>query len=317
MPSEFELIRRYFSRPTPRSVLGPGDDCALLTPAPGMELAITTDMLVEGTHFLPDTDPEQLGWKVLAVNLSDLAAMGARPRWALLAGSLPTACESWIGSFAEGLFACATRYAVDVVGGDTTRGPRNLCLTALGEVPAGAALRRDRALPGDDLWLSGQPGLATLGLAHLQGRTQLPEALTEECLAALQRPMPRVELGLRLRGLAHAAIDISDGLFADLGHILERSGVGAEVFLTELPPLPSGVDPRLARQCQLAGGDDYELLFSAAPGRRAELSALANELRLPLWRCGRIVATPSRQPALLDANGRPMNVVSRGFDHFA
>jgi thiamine-monophosphate kinase len=160
-------------------------------PFAGNELAITTDMLVEGTHFLPDTDPGQLGWKVLAVSLSDLAAMAARPRWALLAGSLPAAREGWIAAFAEGLFACASRYGVDLIGGDTTRGPLNLCLTAIGELPTGTALRRDRALPGDDLWVSGQPGLAALGLAHLQGRTRLPEPLAEGCLAALQRPLPR------------------------------------------------------------------------------------------------------------------------------
>ena len=174
MPSEFALIDRYFARPTPQAVLGPGDDCALLAPSPGMELAITTDMLVSGTHFLPDTDPHQLGWKTLAVNVSDLAAMGANPRWVLLAGSLPRADEVWIAAFADGLFACAKRYGVDLVGGDTTRGPLNLCITALGEVPAGEALRRDGAQDGDDLWVSGQPGLAALGLAHLQGQLRAP-----------------------------------------------------------------------------------------------------------------------------------------------
>ena len=174
MPSEFDLIARYFARPTPQAVLGPGDDCALLAPSPGMELAITTDMLVAGTHFFADTDPTQLGWKTLAVNLSDLAAMGAKPRWVLLAGSLPEANEAWLSAFAEGLFACAKRYAVDLIGGDTTRGPLNLCVTALGEVPAGKALRRDGARPGDDLWISGHPGLAALGLAQLQNKTDLP-----------------------------------------------------------------------------------------------------------------------------------------------
>ena len=157
MPSEFDLIARHFSRPTPQAVLGPGDDCALLAPAPGMELALTTDMLVAGTHFLPDTDPQQLGWKTLAVNLSDLAAMGARPRWALLALSLPKADEAWLTAFSDGLFACASTYTVDLIGGDTTRGPRNLCLTAIGEVPVGQALRRDAAQGGDDLWFPGSP----------------------------------------------------------------------------------------------------------------------------------------------------------------
>ena len=318
MPSEFDLIARFFAKPTPQAVLGPGDDCALLAPSPGMDLAITTDMLVAGVHFLPDTDPQQLGWKTLAVNLSDLAAMGARPRWALLAGSLPDADEPWIAAFAEGLFACAKRYGVDLVGGDTTRGPLNLCITALGEVPAGKALRRDGAQAGDDLWVSGQPGLAALGLAQLQGKTELPAALADRCISALQRPLPRIELGLALQngGLAHAAIDVSDGLLADLGHILERSGVAAEVFGTQLPYLPPGADPVLARQCQLAGGDDYELVFAAAPAKRLELAELAARLDLPLWRFGRIIAGTAGELSLLDENDQPLPIDCKGFDHF-
>jgi thiamine-monophosphate kinase len=321
MPSEFDLIARYFARPTPQAVLGPGDDCALLAPSPGMELAITTDMLVASVHFLPDTDPRQLGWKTLSVNLSDLAAMGARPRWALLAGSLPEADEAWIASFAEGLFACAKRYDIDLVGGDTTRGPLNLCVTALGEVPAGKALRRDGAQIDDDLWVSGQPGLAALGLAQLQGRTQLPDALASRCISALQRPLPRIELGMALlnQSLAHAAIDVSDGLLADLGHILERSGVAAEVFGTQLPYLPTGADPVLARRCQLTGGDDYELVFSAPVTKRLELAELAARLDLPLWRFGRITAGTAGKTgaiSLLDENGQPQPIAYQGYDHF-
>ncbi len=321
MPSEFDLIARYFARPTPQAVLGPGDDCALLAPSPGMELAITTDMLVSGTHFLPDTDPRQLGWKTLAVNISDLAAMGAKPRWVLLAGSLPEADEAWIAAFADGLFACAKRYGVDLVGGDTTRGPLNLCITALGEVPSGQALRREHAQAGDDLWVSGQPGLAALGLAHLQGKTTLPDTLAQRCVTALQQPQPRVALGLALRErqLAHAAIDVSDGLLADLGHITERSGVDAEILLLHLPKLPAGADPAQARQCQLAGGDDYELVFTAAPDKRPALAALAAELDLPLWRIGRLVA--AENPAhgtvrLLDENEQSLPLSRKGFDHF-
>ena len=321
MPSEFDLIARYFARPTPQAVLGPGDDCALLAPSAGMELAITTDMLVAGTHFLPDTDPFQLGWKTLAVNLSDLAAMGAQPRWTLLAGSLPDADERWIAAFADGLFACAQRYAVDLVGGDTTRGPLNLCVTALGEVPRGAALRRDGARPGDDLWISGQPGLAALGLAHLQQRTFLPQALVARCVTALQKPAPRVELGLALREekLAHAAIDVSDGLLADLGHIAERSHVDAELFENQLPRLPAGVDARLARRCQLAGGDDYELVFAAPTDVRHRVAELATRLELPLWRIGRVVAATSDDGSvrLLDEAGNALPTERRGYDHFA
>lgn len=317
MPGEFDLIARYFARPTPQAVLGPGDDCALLAPSPGMELAITTDMLVSGTHFLPDTDPFQLGWKSLAVNLSDLAAMGAKPRWVLLAGSLPNADETWIAAFADGFFACAKRYGVDLVGGDTTRGPLNLCITALGEVPIGKALRRDGARPGDDLWVSGQPGLAALGLAHLQGRTSLPEVLATRCIASLQRPLPRVALGLALlsRRLAHAAIDVSDGLLADLGHIAERSGVDAEVCAAQLPYLPVGADPELARHAQLAGGDDYELVFAAPLESRHGLAELAAQLDLPLWHIGRIVEGKG-EFRLLDENGQSIPVTRKGFDHF-
>ena len=317
MPSEFDLIARYFAKPTPQAVLGPGDDCALLAPSPGMELAITTDMLVSGTHFLPETDPYQLGWKSLAVNLSDLAAMGAKPRWVLLAGSLPDANEAWIAAFADGLFACAKRYGVDLVGGDTTRGPLNLCITALGEVPSGSALRRDRAHVGDDLWISGQPGLAALGLAHLQGRTALPEPLASRCIHALQRPLPRVELGQALlnQDLAHAAIDVSDGLLADLGHIAERSLIDAEVFQPQLPCLPAGADPVLARNCQVAGGDDYEILFTAAPEKRHALAELAARIDLPLWRIGRIVEGKGTV-RLLDENGQTLPTTHKGFDHF-
>jgi thiamine-monophosphate kinase len=317
-PSEFDLIARYFARPTPSAILGPGDDCALIAPAPGMELAVTTDMMVAGTHFLADTDPRQLGWKTLAVNVSDLAAMGAQPRWALLAGSLPAADEAWIAAFADGLFACARRYGVDLIGGDTTRGPLNLCITALGEVPAGQALRRCGARLGDELWVSGQPGLAALGLAHLQNKTRLPDALAGRCLAALHEPLPRVELGqaLRSRAVAHAAIDVSDGLLADLCHLLDRSGVAAEVFFAQLPPLPTGADPTLARHCQLAGGDDYELVFAAPSKQHQSLADLATQLDLPLWPIGRVVDGAAGTLRLLDENGQPLPITHKGFDHF-
>ncbi|MDR2452124.1 MAG: thiamine-phosphate kinase [Candidatus Accumulibacter sp.] len=317
MPSEFDLIARHFARPTPQAVLGPGDDCALLKPSPGMELAVTTDMLAAGTHFFADTDPAPLGWKTLAVNLSDLAAMGAQPRWALLAGSLPKADEDWIAAFMEGFFACAGRYGVDLIGGDTTRGPLHLCVTALGEVPSGGALRRDGARAGDDLWVSGRPGLAALGLAHLRGRTVLPDDLRAPCVGLLQKPLPRVELGmvLRQRKLAHSAIDVSDGLLADIGHIAERSALDAEISLGRLPALPENVDPGLARRCLLAGGDDYELAFSAAPEKRGELSRLADELDLPLWRIGRCLEGRG-EIRLVGEEGEPASVDWKGFDHF-
>lgn len=318
--SEFDLIARHFTRATPSALLGPGDDCALVAPSPGMELAITTDMLVEGTHFLPDTDPGQLGWKTLAVNLSDLAAMGATPKWVLLAGSLPDGDEAWIGAFADGFFKCAKRYGADVIGGDTTRGPRNLCVTAIGELPAGQALRRDGAKADDDIWVSGQPGLAALGLAHLQGRTALPEALAKRCITALQRPLPRIELGLKLRGLATASIDVSDGLLADLGHILERSGLAATLNEGQFPLIPPGSEPKLAREAQLGGGDDYELCFTTPIAARQQVVMLAAELDLPLWRIGYTVAASAERPAgdilLTDADGKPLPLPKKGFDHF-
>jgi len=321
MAGEFALIDKYFARPTPSAVLGPGDDCALLQPSPGKQLAVTTDMLVAGTHFLPDTDPRNLGWKALAVNLSDLAAMGAQPRWVTLAGAMPAVDEAWIAKFAEGFFACAAEYGVDVVGGDTTRGPLNLCITALGEVEPGQALRRDGAKPGDQIWVSGRPGLASLGLAHLQGKIKLPEPWPRLCVGALEKPRPRIALGLALNGIASAAIDVSDGLLADLGHIAERSGCAAAVKLVQLPHLPKGdsydaVLRKLALECQLAGGDDYELCFTAPGPQSLAIGRIAAELELPLWCIGEMTAGPAGEVTVFDPDGKPVEFEQRGFDHF-
>lgn len=309
MPSEFELIDRYFRHPTRHTELGVGDDGAIVRPTPGMELVVSTDMLVAGTHFLPNADAEDLGWKALAVNISDMAAMGAQPRWALLAAALPAATESWVEKFARGFFACADTYGVDVIGGDTTKGPRNLCVTIFGEVPEGTALRRSGARPGDEIWVSGQPGRAALGLAHLQGRTQLAEPQLSDCLAALHRPQPRVALGLALRGLATAAIDVSDGLLADLGHILEASVKAAELRVA----LPADA---LERDCLLSGGDDYELVFTLPAARHAEIEALATTLQLALTSIGTIAAGGAGTIDLRDPAGRPVEIEHRGYDHF-
>ena len=215
--NEFELIRRYFQRPPKRALLGVGDDCALLRPDAGLDLAVSTDMLIEGRHFLPGAEPRALGHKALAVNLSDLAAMGATPRWVTLALALPAADAAWLEPFSAGFYALAERYGVDLIGGDTTRGAaRAICVTAIGEVPPGMALERSGARAADDIWVSGELGGAALGLAH-------PEIA--EAAKRLHLPQPRVELGERLRRLAHSAIDVSDGLAGDLGHIAERSGV--------------------------------------------------------------------------------------------
>lgn len=319
MPSEFELIARHFTRPVRHTVLGVGDDGAVVRPSPGMDLVISTDMLVAGTHFLADSDPEALGWKALAVNLSDLAAMGAQPRWALVAAALPEADEPWIAAFAHGFFAAADAFDVDVIGGDTTRGPLNITPTVFGEVPQGQALTRAGARAGDDLWVSGTPGMAALGLNHRQGKVSLRDTAMAPCLAALGRPQPRVELGLALRGLASAAIDVSDGLLADIGHILERSTLAAEIEFARLPraALAACADAALAQLCLLAGGDDYELAFSAPPARRKDIEALSARLGLPLTRIGSLRTGTAGEIALLDAEGRPMSSGRRGYDHFA
>jgi thiamine-monophosphate kinase len=310
MPSEFTLIDRYFRRPTRHTVLGVGDDGAIIRPPAGMELVVSTDMLVSGTHFLPDANPEDLGWKTLAVNVSDMAAMGAQPRWAVLAVALPAATESWIEKFARGFFACADEFDIDVVGGDTTKGPRNFCVTIFGEVPAGQALLRAGARPGDDIWVSGRPGRAALGLAHLQGRLVLDEPARSDCLAALHRPQPRVALGLALRGLASATIDVSDGLLADLGHILDESKASARLCIPGLPP------PGIERDCFLSGGDDYELVFTAPADKRREVEALATRLGLPLTPIGTVGAGVSPRLTLSAPDGTPIEAGQLGYDHF-
>jgi thiamine-monophosphate kinase len=305
MPSEFEIIRKYFSRPARHALLGVGDDAALLKPDAAAALAVSTDMLLEGRHFARGAAPRSLGHKALAVNLSDMAATGATPRWATLAIALPAADEAWIAAFADGFYALAERFDVDLVGGDTTRGPLTICVAILGEVPASLALTRGGARPGDDIWVSGELGGAALALEH-----------PEDTAAAsrLHEPEPRVALGERLRGIAHAAIDVSDGFAQDLGHILERSGVGALVHYALLPKFPCD-EPRLQQRCVLAGGDDYELIFTAAQSARAEIDALSRTLRLALTRVGSMHSGEAKLQ-LLDARGKPMDA-GRGYDHFA
>ena len=318
MPSEFELIARYFSRPARSALLGVGDDCALVEAPADEVLSITTDMLVEGTHFLPGADANLLGHKSLAVNLSDLAAMGAVPRWFTLSLALPRVQEEWLEAFAEGMFALADEHAIELVGGDTTRGPLTISITAAGSVPADQALRRDGAKVGDDVWLSGYTGDAALGLAHLQKRVVLPGGAATHCLQRLHQPQPRIGLGRRLRGIAASAADVSDGLLADLGHILERSQVGAEIEFALLPrsaALSDCPERKLAEQCLVAGGDDYELVFTAAAERRAAVVAAGNAAGIGVTRIGRIVAG-GPVPTLLDAQGKPMATGRRGFDHF-
>jgi len=315
--SEFDLIQRYFTRATPGAELGVGDDAALLRVGSGMELAVSTDMLVSGTHFLPDADPFLLGHKTLAVNLSDLAAMGAQPRWALLSLSLPEENAAWLQKFSAGFFALADKHSVELIGGDTTRGPLNLCVTIMGEVPQRAALRRSGAQPGDDIWVSGRLGDAALALAHLQGKVQLSVADFSSCVSALHQPTPRIELGLALRGVAHSAIDVSDGLLADLGHILECSKVGAEIQL-DASPVSSSLRPYLAQtmgmRCALAGGDDYELCFTAPVAHRSAVENISHQMDLPLTRIGAIVA--GNGCIVHAADGSIINILESGYDHF-
>ncbi len=316
--SEFDLIRRHFTRPTRHTDLAVGDDAALLRARPGMQLAVSTDLLVSGTHFFADTDPEDLGWKTLAVNVSDLAAMGAEPRWAFLALALPRADEAWIAAFAHGLFACADAHSIDLAGGDTTRGPLTLSVTILGEVPQGAAITRAGGRAGDELWVSGQPGMAALGLAALKGEIELAAAGRAACIAALQRPQPRVALGRALRGLASAMLDVSDGLLGDLGHILECSATGAIVDIGALPLdalLEAGADAALAKRCVLGGGDDYELLFAAPAARRADIESLSRALGIPLHRIGALTAEPGVLQ-LRERDGRLVPGARSGYDHF-
>ena len=320
--TEFELIERYFRRPARNAVLGVGDDAALIAPSPGFEIAATADMLVEGRHFFAGAEAEALGHKTLAVNLSDLAAMGAMPRWALLALALPAVDEGWLAAFARGFFALADAHGVDLVGGDTTRGPRNLCVTVFGEVPAGKALRRSGAKGGDSIWVSGKLGDAALALAHRLGRVRLEGAELAGCDSALTRPAPRVTLGLALRGIASAVIDVSDGLVGDLGHVLDASRIGATVDIDALPRSPAmarqlaGAQREIALQCLLAGGDDYELCFTAPRARDAAIAALGARLGLPLTRIG-IATAQHRGLEVRDASGASLEPLPRAFDHFA
>ena len=318
---EFDLIRKYFTRPTQQAVLGIGDDCALLQPTPGMQWAISSDMLVEGRHFLPTVRPERLGHKALAVNLSDLAACGARPVAFMLALALPRVDEPFLAGLAQGLFDLADLHGIELVGGDTTAGPLNLCITVFGELPPGQALRRDGARAGDALWVSHPPdggiGDARLALEVFRGHLSLTGEEFERVRCVMEQPQPRVALGQALRGLATAAIDLSDGLVGDLGHVLRRSGVGARIEVDALPISPVlARQPRaLQQQFALAGGDDYELLFTAPATARAQVQAAADAAGVAVRRIGQIEARPGLR--LLDAQGIELTLALHGFDHFS
>jgi thiamine-monophosphate kinase len=300
-----------------RAALGVGDDCALLQPGAGMQLAVSCDMLVEGRHFLSSVPPERLGHKALAVNLSDLAACGAEPAAFTLALALPRADDAFLAGFAQGMYALADAHGIELVGGDTTAGPLNICITVFGQVPAGQALLRSGARPGDDLWVSGTLGDARLALEVFRGSVVLPGEQFEAVRRAMELPQPRVALGLALRGVASSAIDLSDGLVGDLGHVMERSGVGVVLHVDTLPrgAVLAALPLALQRQCVLAGGDDYELLFTAPPARRDAVLAAAGRVGVAVTRCGEIVAGSGLR--LLDAAGQVLPASWPGFDHFA
>ncbi len=320
--NEFELIDRYFRR-APRNAdvrVGIGDDGAVIAPTPGMEYVLTVDMLVEGRHFTAGCDARALGHKTLAVNLSDLAAMGALPRFVLLAGALPAPDTQWLASFMQGFDALANEYDVELIGGDTTRGPRTLCVTAIGELPAGSALTRGGANPGDDIYVSGWLGDAALALAASTGRTKLDGARLAALEKRLNEPQPRVALGVALRGVASAALDVSDGLTGDLGHILEASRVGASVYLGAIPCADElriklrGVERELALELLLAGGDDYELCFTASPAMRERIAGIGGALGLPLTPIGSI--TVDSTLVITTEDGTPLAALPPAFDHF-
>ncbi|MFD2366959.1 thiamine-phosphate kinase [Pseudoduganella sp. GCM10020061] len=327
MLSEFDLIKKYFVRARPvRAALGIGDDCALLAPSPGMQLAISSDMLVEGRHFLPGADPRKLGHKCLAVNLSDLAAMGAKPVAFTLALALPASDERWLEPFAQGLFELADQYDCELIGGDTTKGPLTINITVFGELAPGHALRRAAARPGDDVWISGTLGDARLALAGYWGEQRLSAADQEAAAVRMHEPQPRVALGMALASgegavegatLARAALDISDGLVGDIAHILKASGVGATLDVDALPagPVLARQPLALRREFTAAGGDDYELCFTAPRAHREAVLEAARRTGTPVTRVGTIDAAPGLR--WTDAAGAPLALALAGFDHFS
>lgn len=333
---EFEVIQKYFSRHQKNSssslVLGVGDDCALVEP-PGDKsvLAITSDMLVENRHFFENVDPESLGHKALAVNLSDLAAMGAKPIGFTLSLALPNSVAtnlSWLEKFSRGLYQLADEHQCTLVGGDTTAGPLTINITAIGKVPPQQALRRDKAQVNDDIWVSHEIGDARWALGHLRGEWQMKENDFSLARTRLERPIPRIELGLALRGLANAAIDISDGLLGDLRHILKASQVNASVWIDQVPVSIHLKEQsiELRRLCSLQGGDDYELCFTAPQNHRNAIEGLSQSLKLKLTRIGSIDAREqsSESPPAINLYDDTNQLIEsslahqylKSFDHF-
>jgi thiamine-monophosphate kinase len=329
---EFDLIERFFKRPPRQATVGIGDDCAILQPRPGTQLAISSDMLVEGRHFLSTVNPRHLGHKALAVNLSDLAACGAKPLAFTLALALPRADEAWLGPFSEGLLALADEHGCEKIGGDTTQGPLNICITVFGEVSVvngrSQALLRSGAKAGDDLYVSGTLGDARLALEVFRGTVSVPSPVFDAARQRLEAPTPRVALGQALRGVATSAIDVSDGLLGDLGHVLKQSGVGATVDADTAIELIAArayytgaeglkdlqIDLSQWRRWALTGGDDYELLFTAPPAARETVASAARDSQTLITRIGQIDAAPGVR--LVDRAGQVVDNLFSSFDHF-
>ena len=319
MTPEFSLINEFFKRPTAQTDLSVGDDAALISIANGMQLAVSADMLVAGTHFFADCDAYKLGWKSLAVNISDMAAMGAQAKWATLAIALPNIDNAWLSQFSAGFFACAKQFNVDLIGGDTTRGPLTISVQMMGEVPIGTAIKRSAAQLKDDIWVSGQIGSAALGLAYLQNNHENNSLNSEDiatCLQALHAPIPRVALGLSLRDIATSCIDISDGLLADLGHILSASNCGATLDLTAIPSidvLKKSLENPATQGYILAGGDDYELCFTAPKSSRDSILAISKQINCQISMIGEIDAGSD---LIVMFNNQHLSISKKGFDHF-
>jgi thiamine-monophosphate kinase len=320
MPTEFNIIEKYYTRPSKNADLGVGDDAALIQISAGHQLAVSADMSVAGSHFLADCPAYFVGWKSLAVNISDMAAMGSTPKWATLAIALPNIDEAWVAEFSRGFFACADAFGVSLIGGDTTRGPLNISVQIMGEVPIGKALRRDGAKVGDEIWVSGTLGAAALGLAKLENKlieNFLSADEKQTCIDALQAPQPRVTLGFALQDIAHSAIDISDGLLADLGHILERSTLGANLYWENIPHVhvSNGIDTARLQNLCLGGGDDYELCFTAPASQHDAILAIGTKNNLKLSAIGE--TTQEINLNLYDKNHQLIKLKNTGYDHFS
>lgn len=314
MTSEFEIIERYFKKKMKQTALGVGDDAAMIHVRNNYQLAISSDMLIENIHFLKNTNPSHLGWKSLAVNLSDIAAMGATPKWATLSISLPKINHAWLKKFSKGFFKCADKFGIDLIGGDTTKGPLSISITIMGESKKDEALLRSGAKINDDIWVTGQLGLASMGLANLQGQLKLPPRIKMKCLRALEIPTPKTFLGSYLSRYANSCIDISDGLIQDLRHILKASKVGASLLLNDIP-CEKFIHTSKQYQFVLNGGDDYELLFTAAKKNRTFIKKIAKKTNTPVTMIGNI--TKKKALNILSEQGKSIKFNPKGFDHFA